>query len=470
MLEAANYLECKKAKKALSHYIYDKLSLKNYYFYYELTKLYHMKSLKMTLCNFLLQQYLLKEDTLTFYKLNYQDLLAIFSSSQLSLSSELELFNAAVDWINYKKNERSKHMHKLLRLIRLPLLSDEILINVIKNHKLCKDCRKCKVVVDNAIESKTSCNSKASKLQFRNRYYSCQFEAKKFVCIGGEDRDYNKDICVQTCSEYEFDETSLEQVGTTSEMLKQRNWCRAAVIGKKIYCFGGKYCAFSKNLKSCEVYCRKNNSWSPIAPLPGIDDYLFFDYRVCAFMNKVYAFGDLFFGSWVYDPARDEWEKISSMNKPRFNTCCVVFQGQCVVAGGRLAGGWSNWRTTLKSVESYDHYLDKWTFLPNMNDARDFPGLVTKENKLYVIGGASRNYKPFKNSEVYDSLSKTFTYLTHDLPHWVTQEAYTLIFENTIVVTICSSCYVYDIAKNEWRKYRLPTRSFSCVKVHKFLE
>ena len=73
LLEAAVILECKEAKNKICQYMYNKLSLNNYYFYFTLSKLYKLKSLKKSLCNFLLQQHILNEVTSTFYKLSFEE-------------------------------------------------------------------------------------------------------------------------------------------------------------------------------------------------------------------------------------------------------------------------------------------------------------------------------------------------------------------------------------------------------------
>ena len=135
LLDAANYLECEKAKTTISYYIFRKLNLKNYLFYFKISKLYNLKNLTKYFFNYILQQYISNEDKNPFYELQFEDICLIFSCSELQISSELELFNAAVDWINYKPKIRTKHMNKFLKLIRLPLLSNRILNDLIKSTK-----------------------------------------------------------------------------------------------------------------------------------------------------------------------------------------------------------------------------------------------------------------------------------------------------------------------------------------------
>ena len=379
LLDAATYLECEKAKDIISNYIFQKLNLKNYLFYYKLTKLYHMESLRKFLCNMILQHYLVKEDLNSLYELKIQEFSELLSYSELRISSELELFNAAVDWINYKPKERSEHMNGLLKLIRLPLLSDKILTHVIKAHKLCKHCINCKYTIDKAIKSKHSCTNKTSSINFQNRYYSCQFEKSQIMFVGGiEDILEPTRGYAQTASLYTIDGINLIHSKTTSNMNQQRNNCKTALIGSKLYCFGGADYKYN-NLQSCEVYCRKSDTWSLLAPFPGVCMHYC---CVCSFMNKIYVFKDLFCSNWVYDPIQNIWKKIKNCNIKRLNASCTVFQGQCAVIGGT-----SNDNLIMKSVETYDHYLDKWSFLANMQQKRYDAGVVTKGNRFYVIGG-----------------------------------------------------------------------------------
>ena len=461
LLDAATYLECEKAKDIISNYIFQKLNLKNYLFYYKLTKLYHMESLRKFLCNMILQHYLVKEDLNSLYELKIQEFSELLSYSELRISSELELFNAAVDWINYKPKERSEHMNGLLKLIRLPLLSDKILTDVIKAHKLCKHCINCKSTIKKAIKNKKNCTDKTSNIQFQSRYYNCQFESNQVMMVGGITFISGIKSCLETASLYILDRNSLMYSMTTRKMQKQRNDCKTAVIGSKVYCFGSTK-SDGKELKSCEVYCRKSDNWTSIASFPG-DNIIYC--CVCSFMNKIYVFGDLFCCNWVYDPTENSWKRIKNCNKMRYSASCTVFQGQCAVIGGT-----SNDNLIMKSVETYDHYLDKWSFLANMQQKRYDAGVVTKGNRFYVIGGF-RNH----TCEVYDSISKKFTFIANTKLHasgWLSS----VILGSNIVVHTANTIHEYDIKENKWLQndyessVELNNFNNSCVKLHKYLE
>ena len=158
-----------------------------------------------------------------------------------------------------------------------------------------------------------------------------------------------------------------------------------------------------------QVYCRRTDKWTRLADLP--------DYRsgFCSgsFMGKIYVFGGNRFtgdNSLEYDIDKNSWNQIANMISPnRTDASCVVFNGQCVVAGGFLeltCGNYTN------SVDSYDHYLNKWSRLPNMGAKKRLPGLLSKGNKLYVIGGSGGFYD--QPDEVYDCLTNQFSFIA---PH-----------------------------------------------------
>ena len=104
---------------------------------------------------------------------------------------------------------------------------------------------------------------------------------------------------------------------------------------------------------------------------------------------------------------RDRWSQIADMNENREDAACTAFEGKIVVSGGcrRLKSGFGNWRNIvlLKSVEVYDFYENKWTYLPDMIEERRNHASVSMGNKLFVIGGYGN-----LTCEVFDSYSRKF--------------------------------------------------------------
>ena len=71
-----------------------------------------------------------------FLELNINNVRKIFSSSELNIDSELQVFNASDSWLSHDINERSKYTNDLLSMIRFPLLSIPALKQVLNRVSL----------------------------------------------------------------------------------------------------------------------------------------------------------------------------------------------------------------------------------------------------------------------------------------------------------------------------------------------
>ena len=106
----------------------------------------------------------------------------------------------------------------------------------------------------------------------------------------------------------------------------------------------------------------------------------------------------------------DDWSQIDYMNEERFYAASTVFEGKIVVTGGKSDTSYSRLRTRemkLSSVEAYDYYENKWTYLPDMNRGRYNHTSVSMANKMFVIGEFERS-----SFEMFDSYSRKFHCLT----------------------------------------------------------
>ena len=150
------------------------------------------------------------------------------------------------------------------------------------------------------------------------------------------------------------------------------------------------------------------------------------------------------------------------------------FQGQCVVLGG----DYNNYidKKVFKTVESYDHHLDKWSFLPEMQAARYKPGVFTKGNKLFAICGVGYLFYFLKTSEVYDSISKKFTFIASFPDNLWTGNLFCTYSNGRNIIVIYGNYYCfYNITTNIWSESHLlesekTIKGYSCVEVNKLIK
>ena len=151
------------------------------------------------------------------------------------------------------------------------------------------------------------------------------------------------------------------------------------------------------------------------------------------------------------------------MSEKRMYPGCAVFCVKIVVSGGE--------RDTLssKTVEVYDHCSNKWSRMPDMLERRTFHASVGIKNKLYMIGGSS------KECEVFDSFSQKFSYIKSAFPCYefcsfsLFSTKYATI-SNTIRIYVGRNSYatVLDVETEEWSdengiKFRKwPLKLFYC--------
>ena len=168
LLEAERLLQNSKLKLYISEKIVDILTMNNCYFYFQLAKLFFLNDLHDFLLNSYLKCYLTKIDTKMFFNLSFADVSTLISCSKLQIDSEFEMFNAVIDWVTYKADERKVYIDKLLSLVRLPLLTKDELINVVQKHPLCSKNKKCKSVVRKALEIKENKSRLQKKFWLEN--------------------------------------------------------------------------------------------------------------------------------------------------------------------------------------------------------------------------------------------------------------------------------------------------------------
>ena len=280
-----------------------------------------------------------------------------------------------------------------------------------------------------------------SSVLYENRYCS-QDKFDIAICGGHVNRGGTNEVI-------ELKGPDFKTFTELSPMLTHRYLCKTAVIDSDIYVIGG-YGINAGNVYSSEIYSKKTNQWKNQIPLS--DKRIYFS--VCSFMKYVYVVGgylgdyDYKKGCFKYDKQHEKWTQIADLNKERCSSGCTVFEGKIVATGGH------NYSGRIKSVESYDHYENKWISLSDMVEWKIKHSAVNMGNKLLVIDGERCS----TSNEVYDNISRKFIVL--NLERNCTQRGVlsrkSLGISNKIYI-FCSYTfnykivmYVYNVDKNKW--------------------
>ena len=103
----------------------ENLSTKNAAFLYPLACLFNLTCLKSAPFEHLERFFTIIVDDKNFIELEYTYSLRLLKSSELLITTEIEVYNTAKKWLNHKNDESSKYAKNLLLKVCLELLSDE---------------------------------------------------------------------------------------------------------------------------------------------------------------------------------------------------------------------------------------------------------------------------------------------------------------------------------------------------------
>ena len=348
-------------------------------------------------------------DSKNFLELDFRYVLKIFSSNELDIDSELQVFEAANKWLSHKALERRKFTKKILLKIRFVLLSVPTLNYILReNYCFIKD-NECACIVNKALESKNRLVLK----NFNTTTRYCTQNDFKIMFFGGYSYVYENEQIVGAKyikNIFTVKANNLKSVNNLPQTKKERRKCSAFCIRGEVYVFGGFLLKRSKTITgnyysidsietevnfSIEKYSPLDNTWEKVGEFNDVP----FDSSSCSYMNSIYLSGGK---KWDNDElikalnsciefnTGSQTLKLSCMKDMRSAHSSSVFQGRLVVAGG------NNYEhQSLNTVEEFDPIENKWTYLPNMVYTRKFHKSIALKNKLFITNGNRKECEAF---------------------------------------------------------------------------
>ena len=391
-------------EKEISKHFEKKIDVNNAALFYQLSRLFNLPRLSKFCLLFIERCFPMVVESENFLELDYACVKNILLSSELSIDSELEAFNAADAWLRHKAVERGKHAKPVLLTIRLSLLSVATLNFILSKKSVLATDVECVGVIKEVLKSKSS--SQPNEPGVRSR--CCNQSSFGIVMCGGRTlwgynavrRNYGIFVARDVRM---INPNDSFAVTTLPPMIRGRKLMKAAVcIKRQVYVFGG---VDDKRhyVTSVEKYSFATGTWEKIAKMHQKRRY----FCVASFMDSVYILGGCttkkherpkgYNTCFEFDTKKLTFKRVADMNGKRFLSACSVLEGRVVVSGG--------WEED-KSAEAYDHVEDAWHRLPDMCEPRYFHSSVTVRNRMFVVG---RNL----SSEVYDPVCGKFVLLTH---------------------------------------------------------
>ncbi|XP_023029645.2 kelch protein [Leptinotarsa decemlineata] len=333
------------------------------------------------------------EEFLTLSQLQVSKLIR---SDRLTVPSEEKVFECVIAWVQHDLENRQKHLSSLMEHVRLPLMSQEYLVQHVEEEPLLKADLQCKDYLIEALKYHLlKGDTKTSFRTPRTKPRQPVGLPKVLLVVGGQ-----APKAIRSVECYDFKEERWFQV---AEMPTRR--CRAglAVMGGKVYAVGG----FNGSLrvKTVDVYDASSDVWTSCDSMEARRSTL----GVAVLNNCIYAVGG-FDGSTglntaeMFDTQTCKWKTISAMSTRRSSVGVGVLYGQLYAVGGYDGAS----RQCLSSVECYTPETDSWTSVPDMCSRRSGAGVGVLDGILYAVGGHDGPLVR-KSVEAYDPAKSKWT-------------------------------------------------------------
>jgi len=427
-------LESKKnVDDSLCSYVKKEKSTRNITFHYNLARIFNFTDLKRLTFK-LIERYFssIIEDSIDNYlELDFHSVSIILNSSELESKSEYQVFDAAVKWLMYKKRENLTH--KVLKLIRINLLSDLDLNKILLNLKIQTD-RNCAALIEQAINCKNDPQSIIFNSKQTHRYCT---QSKVLVFESGNNNQV-----------LHLDPETFDEIKTLPSFLVARTSPKAVVLNGDVYLFGGKNNR-QQTVRAIEKYSFLLNTWSRLNQM--YDDREHFCLCPLDKHHIIVIGGDngididnTIQSSLIFNPNKLIWKAVSNPTEKRSLSACVFYNGNAVVSGGCRYDG-----LPLKSVEYFDNKTSQWFKLGDMNEGKYDHSLVGANNKLFAFGKTCN-----EKLEVYENKTDRF-----EIVQQPPLSASNLLFwNNSVLVGKCivmfpelsELVFCYDYHRNNW--------------------
>ncbi|XP_016352717.1 kelch-like protein 30 [Sinocyclocheilus anshuiensis] len=297
--------------------------------------------------SFLLENFEAVQQHEEFLTLEKDRLVACLKDEDLHIRDDRSCVQAALAWVGHCRDNRICHLHELLGLAKLSLLTESYLTENLLKEPLVQDSLQSKEFVERICREKRQKTGGESEQRVTEKTLNLQ---EVLFVMGGRSLDDSDD-------EDEDEDEDRDR----------RSYPR-----------------------NCGYYNPKLGQWFQ---LPDFPNYNKWGYSVVSLNNNVYVTG----GSrgsqsntwsttetWKYITREGKWVTVAPMLRPRTNHSSATLNGEIYVIGG----------TTMDfvEVEHYDPFSNCWTLTgPALKYVTNFTA-ISCEGKLYLIGSCAVKY------------------------------------------------------------------------------
>ncbi|KAJ3599360.1 hypothetical protein NHX12_033323 [Muraenolepis orangiensis] len=431
VLGAAVFLQMVPVVELCEEYLKSAMSVETCLNIGQMATSFNLSSLKQSVDAFTFRHFLQIATEEDFLHIPLERLVFFLRSNKLQNCNEIDLFHAAIRWLQHDEARRAQ-ASAVLGHVRFPLMRSSELVDSVQTVGIMVEDVLCRQYLleafnyqilpfrqhemqsprtlirsevpslitfggtpytdnDHTVSTKVYHLPEAASRQFKELTemesgvsHACVAVLDNFVyVVGGQHLQYRSGEGAMDCC-FRYD-PHLNQWLRIQAMQEGRIQFQLNVLQGQLYATGGRNRTGS--LSSVECYCPKKNEWSNVEPLKR----RIWGHAGGSLGDKLYVSGG--YGVSLedkktlhcYDPAADQWEFRAPMNEPRVLHAMISTKDRLYVMGGRMDH--VDRCFDVLAVEYYLALSDQWTTVSSMRAGQSEAGCCLLNGKIYVVGG-----------------------------------------------------------------------------------
>ncbi|XP_052241378.1 kelch-like protein 10 [Dreissena polymorpha] len=383
--------------KSCCDYLTGSLNVDNCVGIYKFAKAYFCHTLECKSFTVVLQNFAhVAVHSNEFLQLSADELADIMSRDELNVRNEELVFDAVLRWIDFEPERRKSSIPKLMRSIRLGLLTTQYFVERVKTHPYVRESEGCKPIIIETLKFLYDLEMEEEKVvDINNPLARPRVPHELLFVVGGWSGGSPTNI-VET---YDTRADTWSIIDTMDA--GPRAYHGTVCIGHVIYVIGG----FDGNEYFNSVRCFDvvNKTWSQVSPMNAKRCYV----SVALLDGLIYALGG--FDGHVrqntaerYLPRKNQWSLIAPMNHQRSDANAAASNNRIYICGG------FNGSECLGHAECYDPRANQWTMLTPMRSRRSGVGVIAYRGQIYVLGGFNGQSR-MNTCERYNPVTNTWS-------------------------------------------------------------
>uniref|UniRef100_G1R390 Kelch like family member 18 n=1 Tax=Nomascus leucogenys TaxID=61853 RepID=G1R390_NOMLE len=391
LLMGASFLQLQSIKDACCTFLRERLHPKNCLGVRQFAETMMCAVLYDAANSFIHQHFVEVSMSEEFLALPLEDVLELVSRDELNVKSEEQVFEAALAWVRYDREQRGPYLPELLSNIRLPLCRPQFLSDRVQQDDLVRCCHKCRDLVDEAKDYHLMPERRPHLPAFRTRPRCCTSIAGLIYAVGG----------LNSAGD------SLNVVEVFDPIANRWERCRPAmgtvVLDGQIYVCGGY--DGNSSLSSVETYSPETDKWTVVTSMSSNRSAA----GVTVFEGRIYVSGghdglQIFSSVEHYNHHTATWHPAAGMLNKRCRHGAASLGSKMFVCGGYDGSGF------LSIAEMYSSVADQWCLIVPMHTRRSRVSLVASCGRLYAVGGYD-GQSNLSSVEMYDPETDRWTFM-----------------------------------------------------------